>query len=197
MEVRGWIDGDESGREMLSRLLTDRPYMHLPPPFHKLPVRVGNVVELVGPSPSAKTTILMHSAIDCILPQFWNGVHYGGFGHLVFFIDLDCRFDVLRLSHMLKNRIILANRSSNCNAESKSNTDYDEELFLASMKRFIYIRCYDSFEFLATLKTLHHQLQKEKDAQGIRLNFMMIDSIGAFHWTDRSSMSLNCQDNNR
>ncbi|WCJ28522.1 hypothetical protein M5689_010217 [Euphorbia peplus] len=190
MEVREWIDGDESGRDMVCRLLTERPYMHLPPPFHKLPVRVGNVVELVGPSPCAKTNILMHSAIDCILPQFWNGVNYAGFGLLVFFIDLDCRFDVLRLSQMLKNRILLANNN-------KLNAHYDEDLFLACLRRFFYVRCYDSLEFLAILKTLPRQLQKEKEAQGISVSFMMIDSIGAFHWTDRSSMSLNCQDNNR
>lgn len=32
------------------------------------------------------------------------------------------------------------------------NIGYDEELFAACMRRFLYIRCYDSFEFLATLK---------------------------------------------
>lgn len=103
MGVRGWIDGDESGREMLSRVLTERPYLHLPP-FQKFPLRVGNVVELVGPSPCAKTHILMQAAIDCILPK-----HCGGLGHLVLFIDLDCRFDIFRLSQMLRNRIFQAN----------------------------------------------------------------------------------------
>lgn len=32
------------------------------------------------------------------------------------------------------------------------NIGYDEELFATCMRRFLYIRCYDSFEFLATLK---------------------------------------------
>ncbi|KAG8657580.1 DNA repair protein XRCC2 homolog isoform X2 [Manihot esculenta] len=182
MGVRGWIDGDESGREMLSRVLTERPYLHLPP-FQKFPLRVGNVVELVGPSPCAKTHILMQAAIDCILPK-----HCGGLGHLVLFIDLDCRFDILRLSQMLRNRIFQAN-------ENKSNDD--EELFLECMKRFLYIRCYDTLEFLATLKTLHYKLQKERQAQGISVNFLMIDSIGAFHWIDRASTSLRLGFDNR
>ncbi|XP_058001664.1 DNA repair protein XRCC2 homolog isoform X1 [Hevea brasiliensis] len=181
MEVRGWIDGDESGREMLSRLLTERPYLHIPP-FQKFPLRVGNVVELVGPSPCAKTHILMQAAIDCILPK-----HYGGLGHLVLFIDLDCRFDILRLSQMLRNRIFQANK----------NQSNDEELFVECMRRFLYIRCYDTLEFLATLKTLHYQLQKERQAQGIGVNFLMIDSIGAFHWVDRASTSLHLGVDNR
>lgn len=29
---------------------------------------------------------------------------------------------------------------------------YDEELYALCMRRFLYIRCYDSFEFLSTLK---------------------------------------------
>lgn len=56
--TKGWINVDESGKEMLSRVLMERPCFLLPP-LHRLPLRVGNVVELVGPSPSAKTHILM------------------------------------------------------------------------------------------------------------------------------------------
>ena len=55
---KGWIDGDESASEMLNRLLTARPFFLLPP-LHRVPLRVRNVVELVGPSPSAKTHILI------------------------------------------------------------------------------------------------------------------------------------------
>lgn len=44
--------------------------------------------------------------MNCILPKEWNGVHYGGLERLVMFIDLDCRFDILRLSEMLKHRIM-------------------------------------------------------------------------------------------
>uniref|UniRef100_A0A2P2JX82 DNA repair protein XRCC2 homolog n=1 Tax=Rhizophora mucronata TaxID=61149 RepID=A0A2P2JX82_RHIMU len=165
LEVEAWIDGDESAKDMLSRVvLTEkRPLLLLP--LRGFPLRPGNVVELVGPSPSAKTHILMQAAIDCILPEEWNGVHYGGLGRLVMFIDLDCRFDVLRLSHMLKNRIMEANGSSNnvdhdksgvtiCNGrvESRPTTAFDDKLFVACMRRFLHVRCYDSLEFLSVLK---------------------------------------------
>lgn len=43
--------------------------------------------------------------MSCVLPKEWNGVYYGGLDRLVMFIDLDCRFDILRLSKMLKHRI--------------------------------------------------------------------------------------------
>ncbi|KAK4841978.1 hypothetical protein QYF36_013588 [Acer negundo] len=207
---KGWIEGDESGKEMLLRVLSEWPPFLLLPPFHRLPLRVGNVVELVGPSLSAKTHILIQVAISCILPKEWNGVHYGGLGRLVMFLDLDCRFDVSCLAQLLKHRIIQANGSSSkvhseqndgglwtCHAKKKSSIAYDEELFALCLRRFLYVRCYDSFEFLATLKTLHFRLQKEREACGISVHFLMIDSIGAFHWVDRACRPLPHEGNNR
>uniref|UniRef100_M1APD6 X-ray repair cross complementing protein 2, xrcc2 n=1 Tax=Solanum tuberosum TaxID=4113 RepID=M1APD6_SOLTU len=45
------------------------------------------------------------------------------------------------------------NRVDNSPSGSKdAHTEYDKELFAVSMRRFLYICCYDSFEFLATLK---------------------------------------------
>ncbi|MCL7037877.1 hypothetical protein MKW94_023593 [Papaver nudicaule] len=181
-----WINGDESAKEMLSRVLTERPFL-LIPPLHRVPLRVGNVVEIVGPSPSAKTQILIQAAISSILPKEWKGVHYGGLERKVLYIDLDCRFDVERLSHLLKHRIMSANRPINkINTELNENLQehdemnnqtaiYDEELFLACMKRFLYVRCYNSYEFLATLKTLHYRLQKGRKGKSVAAHFLMID----------------------
>ncbi|XP_051139142.1 DNA repair protein XRCC2 homolog isoform X2 [Andrographis paniculata] len=160
-----WIKIDETAQQALVRILTERPFVVLPPPIHRLPVRVGNVVEIVGPSPSAKTLILIQAAINCILPKEWKGVQYGGLERAVLFVDLDCRFDVFSLSRALERRI----------AETT-----------ACMNRFLYTRCYSSYEFLSTLKTLPNQLQ-DKDKQGSGAVYMlMIDSIGAFYWMDRA-----------
>uniref|UniRef100_A0A0V0IE43 Putative DNA repair protein XRCC2-like n=1 Tax=Solanum chacoense TaxID=4108 RepID=A0A0V0IE43_SOLCH len=148
----------------------------------------------------------MQAAINCILPKEWKGVNYGGLERLVMFVDLDCRFDVLSLSRLLKQRIIRANgngighklnKVDNSPSSKDAHTEYDKELFAASMRRFLYIRCYDSFEFLATLKTLHFQLQKEKEAHGSGVYLLMIDSIGAFYWMDRASPSIPPGSNNR
>lgn len=104
-EIESWIKGDENGAQMLKRVWRVRPFI-LPPPLHRVPLRVGNVLELVGPSPSAKTQILIQTAITCILPKHWNGMHYGGFDHLVLFIDLDSRFDINRFAQLLLHRIM-------------------------------------------------------------------------------------------
>eukprot|EP00261_Vitis_vinifera_P035527 XP_019076770.1 PREDICTED: DNA repair protein XRCC2 homolog isoform X3 [Vitis vinifera] len=77
------------------------------------------------------------------------------------------------------------------------NIGYDEELFAACMRRFLYIRCYDSFEFLATLKTLRYRLQRARETHGVTAHFLMIDSIGAFYWVDRASTSLHLESNSR
>ncbi|CAA0411977.1 unnamed protein product [Arabidopsis thaliana] len=208
-EARSWIRGDETAKQMLSRVLKDRAFL-LIPPLHRVPLRAGNVVEITGASTSAKTQILIQAAISCILPKTWNGIHYGGLGKLVLFLDLDCRFDVLRLSQMLKHRLLQANWLGNgawwqleesnvksCkSAEEKTKTVFDEELYASCMKRFLYVRCYDSLELLSSLKTLHYRIQQQ-EACGSQVGVLMIDSIGAFHWTDRLSSSLALETHNR
>ncbi|KAJ4878590.1 DNA repair protein XRCC2-like protein [Raphanus sativus] len=212
--ARDWIRSDETAKQMLSRVLGDRAFLLLPP-LHRVPLRAGNVVEITGSSPTAKTQILIQAAIACILPKTWNGVHYGGLEKLVLFLDLDCRFDVMRLSDMLKHRLLEANRIGNgawwqleessgvknCRgaqdkSKSKSKIVYDEELYVSCMKRFLYLRCYDSLELLSSLKTLHYRIRLQ-EACGSQVGVLMIDSIGAFHWTDRLSSSLALDKNNR
>ncbi|XP_016502182.1 DNA repair protein XRCC2 homolog isoform X4 [Nicotiana tabacum] len=194
--AREWIEGDETAKQFLTRVLSERPFLPLPPPLHRIPLRAGNVVEIVGPSPSSKTRILIQAAINCILPKAWKGINYGGLERLVMFIDLDCRFDVLSLSQSLKRQIIKANGhklnkvDDSLSGSKDVHSEYDQELFAVSMRRFLYIRCYDSSEFLATLKTMHLQLQKEKEAHGTGVCLLMIDSIGAFYWMDRASPSI-------
>ncbi|XP_031401782.1 DNA repair protein XRCC2 homolog isoform X2 [Punica granatum] len=194
--VKGWIDGDESAREMLGRVLSERPVIVLPPPLHRIPVRAGNVVEISGPSPSAKTLLLIQAAVRCILPREWKGVHYGGLGQLVLYIDLDCRFEPARLLQVLRCRILEANGRQIDGGRDNVN-GCDEELLSVCMRRFLYIRCYHSFEFLATLKTLHHRLEKERPSHGERVQLLLIDNIGAFHWVDRASMASPLELRNR
>ncbi|CAA7405250.1 unnamed protein product [Spirodela intermedia] len=190
-EARRWIETDESAMEMLARTLAQRPFL-LMPPLHRVPLRVGNVVEIVGPSSSAKSEILLQAAVNCILPKDWNGVHFGGLEQLVVYFDLDCRFDVLRLSHALRCRIMEASGFAKGEFqvgslhfhETVDPSSYSsEELFLVCMRRFLYIRCYSSSEFLSTLKTMRHRIQKESEAQGVRVRFLMID---------RRNFSLQC-----
>ncbi|MQL71725.1 hypothetical protein Taro_004038 [Colocasia esculenta] len=142
MEARSWIEADESAKEMLTRTLAQRPFL-LHPPLHRVPLRVGN------------------AAVDCILPKEWNGIHFGGLERLVMYFDLDCRFDVLRLSEVLRYRLkegrgfiqvgMQVGSRERDGTMSLAAQD-DDELFLACMRRFLYIRCFSSYEFLAALK---------------------------------------------
>ncbi|VVB18011.1 unnamed protein product, partial [Arabis nemorensis] len=93
----------------------------------------------------------------------------------------------------------------NCRSsvQDKSNIVYDEELYVSCMKRFLYLRCYDSLELLSSLKvlfvftvTLHSRI-RQQEVCGSQVGVLMIDSIGAFHWTDRLSSSLALEKNNR
>ncbi|KAL3845622.1 hypothetical protein ACJIZ3_003025 [Penstemon smallii] len=185
-----WIKPDETAKEALVRILTDRPFVVLPPPLHRLPLRVGNVVEIVGPSPSAKTLILTQAVVNCILPKEWKGVQYGGLERAVLFVDLDCRFDVLSLSRALELRITGGSTKGN-------KHEYDKELFAACMRRFLYIRCYNSFEFLSILKTMHYRLQNERETQATGVYMLMFDSIGAFYWMDRALPSSSSGNNRK
>jgi DNA-repair protein XRCC2 len=49
--------------------------------------------------------LVRQAAVHCILPKEWEGIYFGGLGKAVMFLDLDCRFDVLRLAQILKSRI--------------------------------------------------------------------------------------------
>lgn len=51
-------------------------------------------------------------ACTCILPEFQDGVHYGGYGAEIVLYDLDCKFDAVRLAHILQSRIIAARRDA-------------------------------------------------------------------------------------
>ncbi|KAL2942804.1 DNA repair protein XRCC2-like protein, partial [Bienertia sinuspersici] len=73
----------------------------------------------------------------------------------------------------------------------------DEELIQKCLERFLYVRCYDSLEFLATLKTLSYKLQTKQLGFASKVSFMMIDSIGAYYWIDRASTSMPLGSSNR
>ncbi|KAL3623012.1 hypothetical protein CASFOL_031828 [Castilleja foliolosa] len=92
----------------------------------------------------------------------------------------------------------LDNRSRWRSSRKMNGNEYDKELFVSCMRRFMYTRCYNSFEFLATLKIEHCiQFQKDKGKQGSAAYMLIIDSIGAFYWMDRALPSSSTGINNR
>ncbi|KMZ67225.1 DNA repair protein XRCC2-like protein [Zostera marina] len=167
-----WIKHDETGHEYLDRLAVNHPAFLLPP-LHRVPLCAGNVLEIIGPSPSAKSEVLLQASIYCVLPK----LHFGGLERLVMYLDLDCRFDVSRFAQCLKTRLMQTHQHD--------EGFYNDELFQTCMSRFLYMRCHDSIEFLTSLKTIQSEIPKIKELHGISVHFLMIDSIGAYFWMDR------------
>jgi hypothetical protein len=58
-DPRAWVSVDETAAAFLSRSLATRPPIILPPPLHRAPLRPGNVVEIIGPSNSGKSHLLL------------------------------------------------------------------------------------------------------------------------------------------
>ncbi|CAL4960239.1 unnamed protein product [Urochloa decumbens] len=193
-DPRAWLAVDETAAAFISRSLDSRPPITLPPPLHRAPLRPGNVVEIAGPSNSGKSHLLLMAAVQCILPKELDGIYFGGLGKSVMYLDLDCRFDVLRLAQILRNRIAEGSAHlRNGDLEKDGTKDefqcsFENTLFSDCMRRFLYVRCYNSSEFTAALKTV--QSQSRSEVLGVSIYFVMIDSIGAFYWIDRASQSV-------
>lgn len=200
-DPRAWLAVDETAVAFLSRSLSSRPPIILPPPLHRAPLRPGNVVEIAGPSNSGKSHLLLMAAVQCILPKEWEGIYFGGLGKAVMYMDLDCRFDVLRLAQILKSRIAESCSSArlrsgdieNEGAKDDFQHSFEDTLFSECMQRFLHVCCCNSPEFIAALKAL--QSRSRSEVLGVCVYFLMIDSIGAFYWIDRSSQPA--QDNKR
>ncbi|NP_001169396.1 DNA repair protein XRCC2 homolog-like [Zea mays] len=194
-DPQAWLAANETASAFLSRSLSSRPPITLPPPLHRAPLRPGNVVEIAGPSNSGKSHLLLMAAVQCILPKEWEGIYFGGLGRAVMYLDLDCRFDVLRLAQILRNRIAEGCRLAHLrNGDPENDVTKDEfqcslqnTLFSDCMQRFLYARCCKSPEFIDALKTVQSQSRREVSGAGIY--FVMIDSIGAFYWIDRGSQA--------
>ncbi|KAF8775197.1 hypothetical protein HU200_004596 [Digitaria exilis] len=192
-DPRAWLAVDETASAFISRSLSSRPPITLPPPLHRAPLRPGNVVEIAGPSNSGKSHLLLMAAVQCILPKEWEGIYFGGLGKSVMYLDLDCRFDVLRLAQILRNRIAEGQGSTHLrngdlekdDTEDEFQSSFENALFSDCMQRFFYVRCYNSSGFTAALKTV--QSRSRSEVLGVGIYFVMIDSIGAFYWIDRAS----------
>ncbi|KAJ6835262.1 DNA repair protein XRCC2-like protein isoform X5 [Iris pallida] len=156
-----WTHGDETAKEFLSRVFTERPLSSRRSTASPSASATSSRSPALPPPPNPKST---QAAVNCILPKEWKGVHYGGLGKMVMYFDLDCRFDVLRLYEALKHRIAEASGLAQGTCwRTYGDLRRDEpvdahigpcnnELLLACMRRFLYIRCYNSFEFLSALK---------------------------------------------
>ena len=136
-------------------------------------MRAGQLVEVCGVGGSGKTEILMQAAVNCALPRERDGVRFGGCESSVLLLDLDGKFDTLRLLKILTARVEAAlareTRDARTNAPMpglegvlRKGPDGDKEaddalvrlsdsVYRESVGRFQMVRCHNSLDFLKAL----------------------------------------------
>jgi len=90
-------------------------------------LRPGQLLEVCGVGGSGKTEILMQAAVHAVMPRKRGGVAFGGCEASVLLIDLDGKFDTLRLIKILtaKIRETVDDASARAHGASASSTNAD------------------------------------------------------------------------
>eukprot|EP00271_Cylindrocystis_brebissonii_P019916 TRINITY_DN6331_c0_g2_i1.p1 TRINITY_DN6331_c0_g2~~TRINITY_DN6331_c0_g2_i1.p1 ORF type:complete len:122 (+),score=13.78 TRINITY_DN6331_c0_g2_i1:954-1319(+) len=110
IDFREFVRPDETAATFLLRFQVERICTSVPF-LDEQSLSTRHVVEINGPSGSAKTEILIQTTAATLLPAMApDGVDYRGAGACVRYFDLDGRFDVLRLRAVLASRILRARR---------------------------------------------------------------------------------------
>nr|XP_020516412.1 DNA repair protein XRCC2 [Labrus bergylta] len=159
----------ESGAQLFARLEARRCLKDIEPrlfpedggPNH------GEVVELYGAEGTGKTEMLYHLLCRCVLP-----VASGGLEVDVVFVDTDYSLDMLRLVSILDNRL---------NSARSPSAGSDEAVLRSCLSRLLVVHCSSSAQLLLTLHFLETTLSSRPG-----LALLLIDSISAFYWLDRS-----------
>uniref|UniRef100_K7FHY7 X-ray repair cross complementing 2 n=1 Tax=Pelodiscus sinensis TaxID=13735 RepID=K7FHY7_PELSI len=164
----------ESGTQLLARLEGRSSLKNLEPCLFAdegFPIH-GDVIEFHGPEGTGKTEMLYHLVARCVLPKSGGGLEVE-----VMFIDTDYHFDMLRLVTILEHRL----------SQSK------EEMIKQCLGRLFLVNCNSSTQLLLTLYSLENKFCTHPS-----LCIMILDSISAFYWIDRSNggESINIQEMN-
>ena len=90
-------------------------------------LRPGQLLEVCGVGGSGKTEILMQAAVHAVMPRKRGGVAFGGCEASVLLIDLDGKFDTLRLIKILtaKIRETVDDASARAHGAPASSTNAD------------------------------------------------------------------------
>ncbi|TWW70564.1 DNA repair protein XRCC2 X-ray repair cross-complementing protein 2 [Takifugu flavidus] len=162
----------ESGAQLFARLEARRCLKDIEPrlfPAHGGPEH-GDVVELHGPEGTGKTELLYHLLCRCVMPTAAGGLEVE-----VIFVDTDYSLDMLRLVSILDRRLSEAHSSGAASAAAP-------ELALRScLSRLLVVHCSSSSQLVLTLHLLETSFLSRPG-----LALLLIDSISAFYWLDRS-----------
>ncbi|CAH1246856.1 XRCC2 [Branchiostoma lanceolatum] len=153
----------ESGAQLLARLGSRPSLIQLETSLFMADAgpKSGDAIEFYGPEGTAKTEMLLHLTARCILPTSQGGLEAG-----VVFVDTDYHFDILRLVTVLEGRLETT----------------DEDRVKQCLRRLYIVRCNSSEQLVITLHSLEHII-----ASSSEVSLLIVDSISAFYWLDRST----------
>ena len=166
-------------------------------------MRAGQLVEVCGVGGSGKTEILMQAAVNCALPREREGVRFGGCESSVLLLDLDGKFDTLRLLKILTARVeaALARETARREASDRQTSALarlSDAVYRESVGRFQMVRCHNSLDFLKALAVVD-KIFEQREARGARADsspdataapprrLLLVDNVAAFYWLDRAS----------
>ncbi|KAJ3719779.1 hypothetical protein FB446DRAFT_715314 [Lentinula raphanica] len=137
--------------------------------------RLGDVVEIQGPSASGKSHLLYLLVIICIIPTTYASISLGGWDKAAILFDTDASFDPTRFRRLLTSHL--------GTALSDKDSDVGEQLVKRSLQN-LHIFCPASTTQLAatllSLPSYHHTHLPDSE-----IGILAIDSMSAFYWSDR------------
>uniref|UniRef100_A0A3P9P247 X-ray repair cross complementing 2 n=1 Tax=Poecilia reticulata TaxID=8081 RepID=A0A3P9P247_POERE len=157
-----WTEMSESGTQLFARLEARRCLKDVEPRLFAGdggPDR-GEVVEVYGPEGTGKTELLYHLLCRCVLPETAGGLEVD-----VVFVDTLYSLDMFRLASVLDS----------------DSAGSDDAVLRSCLSRLLVVRCSCSSQLLLTLHFLETTLSSRP-----RAALLLIDSISAFYWSDRS-----------
>ncbi|CAH1785704.1 unnamed protein product [Owenia fusiformis] len=207
----------ESGFQVLARLGARPDISRLDTILFPDGLSQRQVIELFGGEGTGKTEMLMYLIVRCILPKTWNGLHIGGLGIGVVFLDTDYHFSILRLATILETHLTKAVQQNNAmkcenntlkNDTIKFNTNQENEnlhdangdkitgitnqtgLTEEQIETFVK-SCFQRLHVIRcnTSTQLVVTVHSLESLLGNHpdIGVLMLDSVSAFYWIDRNS----------
>lgn len=180
-----FLTPDETAAQLLKRVAVEPLLTGVPFFDGRTRLRPNHLALISGCTGSGKTELLIQTAATCILPKQWQGYEIGGLEGSCMFIDLDFKFDLLRLWTVLRCRLEPRLGNDTNGIQGQQLVTAVEAVIHESLPRLHLVQCQSSFEFLATLKVMPLLLQRLENAGAAKM--LLIDNIAANIQLDRMS----------